>query len=47
MVDDHSAAAVKFKEAELFKGYAQAGEDTRTRAFAAELLPTLQAHLDR
>jgi putative membrane protein len=94
MVDDHSAAAVKFKEAvleaklamppdkldakhqavlgeladkqgddfdkayieaqykahvetvELFKGYAQAGEDTRMRAFAAELLPTLQAHLD-
>jgi putative membrane protein len=94
MVDDHSAAAVKFKEAvleaklamppdkvdakrqaiveelagkqgedfdktyveaqykshvetvELFKGYAQAGEDTRMRAFAAELLPALQAHLD-
>jgi len=93
MVDDHSAAAVKFKEAvleaklamppdkldakhqavlselsdkkgddfdkayieaqykahvetvELFKGYAQAGEDTRMRAFAAELLPTLDAHL--
>ena len=93
MVDDHSAAAVKFKEAvleaklamppdkldakhqavlgelagkqgddfdkayieaqhkahvetvELFKGYAQAGEDTRMRAFAAELLPTLEAHL--
>lgn len=95
MVDDHSAAAVRFKEAmlaarlamppdkldarrkaildelaakhgddfdkayieaqyeghvetvELFKGYSQAGEDTRMRAFAAELLPTLQAHLDR
>ena len=94
MVDDHSAAAVKFKEAvleaklamppdkldakrqaivgqlaakqggdfdkayieaqykahvetvELFKGYAQGGEDTRMRAFAAELLPKLQAHLD-
>ena len=94
MVDDHSAAAVKFKEAVLeaklamppdkldakhraivdelagkqggdfdtayieaqykdhvetvdrFKGYAQGGEDTRMRAFAAELLPTLQAHLD-
>jgi putative membrane protein len=94
MVDDHSAAAVKFKEAvleaklamppdkpdakhqaiidelagkqggdfdkayieaqykahvetvELFKGYAQGGEDTRMRAFAAELLPTLKAHLD-
>ena len=94
MVDDHSAAAVKFKEAvleaklamppdkldakhraivdelagkqggdfdqayieaqykahvetvDLFKGYAQGGEDTRMRAFAAELLPTLQAHLD-
>ena len=93
MVDDHSAAAVKFKEAvleaklamppdkldakrqtvlgelagkqaddfdrayieaqykahvetvELFKGYAQGGEDTRMRAFAAELLPTLEAHL--
>ena len=25
---------------ELFKGYAQGGEDTRMRAFAAELLPT-------
>lgn len=94
MVDDHSAAAVKFKEAvlearltmppdkldarrqailgeladkegadfdkayieaqyeahvetvELFKGYAQAGEDKRMSAFAAELLPKLQAHLD-
>ena len=90
MVDDHSAAAVKFKEAvleaklamppdkldakhqaivgelaakqggdfdkayieahvetvELFKGYAQGGEDIRMRAFAAELLPKLQAHLD-
>ena len=94
LVDDHSAAAVKFKEAvleaklamppdkvdakrqaiveelagkqgedfdkayveaqykahvetvELFKGYAQAGEDTRMRAFAAELLPALQGHLD-
>ena len=93
MVDDHSAAAVKFKEAvleaklamppdkldakhqaivdelgkqggdfdkayieaqykahvetvDLFKGYAQGGEDTRMRAFAAELLPKLQAHLD-
>lgn len=94
MVDDHSAGAVKFKEAvleaklamppdkldakhqaivdeladkqggdfdeayieaqykahvetvDLFKGYAQGGEDTRMRAFAAELLPTLQAHLD-
>jgi putative membrane protein len=94
MVDDHSAAAVRFKEAvldaklamppdkldarhqaiveelagkngddfdkayveaqykahvetvELFKGYAEAGEDTRMRAFAAELLPALQAHLD-
>jgi putative membrane protein len=94
MRDDHSAAAVKFKEAvleakltmppdkldarrqaimddlagkqgtdfdkayieaqykahvetvELFKGYAQAGEDTKMRAFAAEQLPTLQAHLD-
>jgi putative membrane protein len=93
MVDDHSAGAVKFKEAvleaklamppdkldarhqavlsdlagkqgddfdkayieaqykahvetvELFKGYAQAGEDTRMRAFAAELLPKLEAHL--
>jgi putative membrane protein len=93
MVDDHSAAAVKFKEAvleaklamppdkldarhqavlselagkqgddfdkayieaqykahvetvELFKGYGQAGEDTRMRAFAAELLPKLEAHL--
>ena len=31
---------------EMFKGYAQAGEDTRMRAFAAELLPALQAHLD-
>ena len=31
---------------ELFKGYAQGGEDTRMRAFAAELLPKLQAHLD-
>ena len=30
----------------LFKGYAQGGEDTRMRAFAAGLLPTLQAHLD-
>jgi putative membrane protein len=95
MLDDHSAAAVKFKEAvleaklamppdkldakhqaimdelagkqgadfdqayiaaqhkahvetvELFKGYAQAGEDTRMRAFAAELLPKLEAHLDQ
>jgi putative membrane protein len=94
MVDDHSAAAVRFKEAvldaklamppdkldarhqaiveelagkngddfdkayveaqykahvetvELFKGYAEAGEDTRMREFAAELLPALQAHLD-
>ena len=94
MVDDHSVAAVKFKEAvleakltmppdkldakhraivdelvgkqggdfdtayieaqykahvetvDLFKGYAQGGEDTRMREFAAELLPTLQAHLD-
>jgi putative membrane protein len=94
MLDDHSAAAVKFKEAvleakltmppdkldakhqaivdeltgkqggvfdkayieaqykahvetvDLFKGYAQGGEDTRMRAFAAELLPTLQAHLE-
>ena len=94
MVDDHSAAAVKFKEAvleaklamppaklnakhqavlgelagkqgddfdgayieaqhkahvqtvELFTGYAHGGEDTRMRAFAAELLSTLQAHLD-
>lgn len=93
MVDDHSAAAVKFKEAvleaklsmppdkldakrqavlgelagkpaddfdrayieaqhkahvetvELFKGYAQGGEDTRMRAFAADMLPTLEAHL--
>ena len=91
--DDHSAAAVKFKEAvleaklamppdkldakhqaivdelasrqggdfdtayieaqykahsdtvELFKGYAQGGEDTRMRAFAAEMLPKLEAHL--
>ena len=32
--------------ADLFKAYAQGGEDTRMRAFAAELLPTLQAHLD-
>lgn len=95
MVDDHSAAAVKFKEAvldaklamppdkldarrqavlgelaakqgaefdkayiaaqyqahvetvELFKGYAQAGEDKRMSAFAAEMLPKLQAHLDQ
>lgn len=95
MVDDHSAAAVKFKEAmleakltmppdkldarrqaifdelaskhgadfdkayiaaqyeahvetvELFKGYAQAGENKRMSAFAAEMLPTLQAHLDQ
>ena len=95
MVDDHSAAAVKFKEAvleaklamppdkldakhqailaelaakqgadfdkayiaaqhdahveavELFTGYAQAGEDKRMSAFAAEVLPTLQAHLDQ
>ena len=31
---------------ELFKGYAQAGEDKRMRAFAAETLPKLQAHLD-
>jgi putative membrane protein len=94
MVDDHSAAAVKFKEAVLeakltmppdkldakhqaivnelaakqgadfdkayieaqykahvetvglFKGYAQAGEDKRMSAFAAEMLPKLQAHLD-
>jgi putative membrane protein len=94
MVDDHSAASVKFKEAvleaklamppdkldakhqaivdelaarqggdfdkayieaqykahietvELFKGYAQAGEDTRMRAFAAEMLPKLEAHLE-
>jgi putative membrane protein len=94
MVDDHSAAAVKFKEAvlearlamppdkldarhqaivdelaarqggdfdkayieaqykghvetvELFTGYAQGGEDGRLRAFAAELLPKLQMHLD-
>ena len=30
---------------ELFKGHAQGGEDTRMRAFAAELLPKLQAHL--
>jgi putative membrane protein len=94
MVDDHSAGAVKFKEAvleaklampvdkldarrqatmeelagkqvaefdkayieaqykahvetvDLFKGYAQGGEDRRMRAFAGELLPILQAHLD-
>jgi putative membrane protein len=94
MVDDHSAAAVKFKEAvlesklamppdkvdakhqaimdelagkqgadfdkayieaqykahlqtvELFKGYAQGGEDTRMRAFAASVLPTLEAHME-
>jgi putative membrane protein len=94
MVDDHSAGAVKFKEAvleaklamppdkldakhqaivdelagkqggdfdkayieaqykahvetvDLFKGYAPGGEDARMRAFAAELLPILQAHLD-
>lgn len=93
MVDDHSAAAVRFKEAvleaklamppdkldakhgaivyelagkqgsdfdkayveaqykahvatvEMFKGYAQAGEDTRVREFAAQTLPTLEAHL--
>lgn len=94
MLDDHSAAAVRFKEAvlesklamppdsldarhkaimdelaakqagdfdkayieaqykahvetvELFKGYAQAGEDSRMRAFAVDLLPILQAHLE-
>ena len=94
MVDDHSAAAVKFKEAvlesklamppdkldarhqaitdelagkqggdfdsayieaqykahvqtvDLFRGYAQGGEDTRMRAIAAALLPTLEAHLE-
>lgn len=94
MVDDHSAAAVKFKEAvleaklampadrldakhravmdelagkqggdfdkayidaqhkahvetvDLFKGYAQGGADSRMRTFAAELLPTLEAHLE-
>lgn len=94
MVDDHSAAAVKLKEAvldskltmppdkldaerqalmdelagkqgadfdktyidtqykthvetvDLFKGYAQGGEDSRMRSFAAELLPTLEAHLE-
>jgi putative membrane protein len=94
MVDDHSAAAVKFKEAvldskltmppdkldarrqalmaelagkqdadfdkayidaqfeahvetvDLFKGYAQGGEDSRMRAFAADLLPALEAHLE-
>ena len=32
---------------ELFKGYAQAGEDKRMSAFAAEMLPKLQAHLDQ
>ena len=94
MVDDHSAAAVKLKEAlleakltmppdkldakhqaivdelrakseadfdnayieaqykahvetvDFFKAYAKGGENTRLRAFAAEQLPTLQAHLD-
>jgi hypothetical protein len=30
----------------LFTGYAQGGEDGRLRAFAAELLPKLQMHLD-
>jgi putative membrane protein len=32
--------------AALFAGYASAGDDPALRAFAAEVLPTLNAHLD-
>jgi putative membrane protein len=31
---------------ELFKGYAEKGDDVKLKQFAAETLPTLQRHLD-